>query len=168
VIFYYLDANAWVKRYCKERGTAWVQGLLERNPAMACASLGLIEVMGTLARKKKAGEMDTLAFERNSRDLLDDWQGFMEIQLIPEAVDIARDLARDRALRGADAVRLASALLMQRRFADEDDRLVLVTSDHELKTAAESSGLTVIDPEAQERQSSSQAEEKSQKEQREH
>jgi hypothetical protein len=59
------------------------------------------------------------------------------------------------ALRGADAVHLASALVLQRRFAEAEDRLVFVASDRELKEAAHSSGLAVIDPEAQEQQATS-------------
>jgi hypothetical protein len=60
VIFYYLDARAWVKRYYWEPGTRWVQELFAQNPPMACASLGLIEVVATLARKRKARDIDLL------------------------------------------------------------------------------------------------------------
>lgn len=56
MIFYYLDASAWVKRYYQETGTTWVRDLFSSNHVMACASLGLIEVMATLARKCKARE----------------------------------------------------------------------------------------------------------------
>ena len=63
------------------------------------------------------------------------------------------------ALRGTDAVHLASALVLQRRFADAEDRLVFVASDRELKEAARSSGLAVIDPEEQEQQATSPKEE---------
>jgi len=59
------------------------------------------------------------------------------------------------ALRGADAVHLASALVLQRRFADAEDRLVFVASDRELKEATQSSGLADIDPEEQEKQTTS-------------
>lgn len=57
MIFYYLDASAWVKRYYQETGTSWVQKLFADNVTMACASLGLVEVMATLARKAKAREI---------------------------------------------------------------------------------------------------------------
>ena len=63
------------------------------------------------------------------------------------------------ALRGADAVHLASALVLQRCFADAEDRLVFIASDRELKEAAQSSGLAVIDPEEQEQQATSPGEE---------
>lgn len=58
MIFHYLDASAWVKRYYRETGTDWVQGLFTQNSTMACASLGVVEVIATLARKRKAGEIN--------------------------------------------------------------------------------------------------------------
>ncbi len=63
MIFYYLDASAWIKRHYQETGTTWVQELFARNQAIACASLGLIEVIATLARKHKAREIDLALFE---------------------------------------------------------------------------------------------------------
>jgi predicted nucleic acid-binding protein len=151
MIFYYLDASAWVKRYYRETGTAWVPDLFAHDPTMACASLGVVEVMATLARKVKAREVSRSRLARKVQELEKDWRQFIQIHFTAEAVDRARDIARQRALRGADAVHLASALLLQSRFAEEDDRLVLVASDRELKEAAQASGLDVTDPEEQER-----------------
>ena len=157
MIFYYLDASAWVKRYYQESGTIWVQDLFADNGVMACASLGLIEVMATLARKGKAREINPSVLEQKVQELEDDWKRFIQVQLSAEAVDKAKEIAREMALRGADAVHLSSALLLQRRFADENDQMIVVTSDHELKEAAQSSGLVVIDPDEQERQTSRRA-----------
>jgi len=140
-------------------GTTWVQDLFGHNRAIACASLGLIEVMATLARKEKAQEIDPSMLEQKAQEVEEDWERFIQVQLTTEAVDMAKGLARALALRGADAVHLASALLLQRRFVEEDDQLILVTSDHELKEAAHLSGLVIIDPEEQERPTSPQAEE---------
>lgn len=146
MIFYYLDASAWVKRYYQENGTTWVQDLFANHWAIACSSLGLIEVMATLARKLKAREIDPPLFEEKAQELEEDWDRFIHVHLTVEAVEIARKLAKKLALRGSDAVHLASALLLQRHSADEDNRLIFVTSDHELKEAAQASGLIVIDP----------------------
>jgi uncharacterized protein len=158
VIFYYLDASAWVKRYYWEPGTRWVQDLFAQNPAITRASPGLIEVMATLARKRKARDIDLLAFEQKVQELEEDWARFIQIQLTTETMDLAKDLARNMALCGGDAVHLASALVLRKRFADAEDRLIFVASDRELKEAAESSGLAVIDPEEQEKQTMSPGE----------
>jgi hypothetical protein len=45
-----------------EPGTRWGQDLFAQNPTIACASLGPIEVMATLARKRKARDIDLLSF----------------------------------------------------------------------------------------------------------
>ncbi len=58
----------------------------------------------------------------------------------------AKELTIKYALRGADAVHLSSALMLQKRFREKEDRLIVVASDYELKEAAKSSGLEVIDP----------------------
>lgn len=47
MIFYYLDASAWVKRYYLETGTPWIQALFDSAPTVTCASLGLVEGIGS-------------------------------------------------------------------------------------------------------------------------
>ena len=152
MIFYYLDASAWVKNYYREPGTGWVRDLFARDEdkALVCSSLGIVEVTATLARKRKSREISLVAFERGINELEDDWMRIIEVQFTTEVVEMARELAGKLALRGADAVHLASALLLQGRFEEESDRLILVTSDRELKQAAQESGLVVIDPDEQE------------------
>ena len=146
MIIYYLDASAWVKRYYQEVGTQWVQGLFAHNETIACATLGMIEVMATLSRKRKAREIAMSQFKLKAQELEDDWKRFIQIQMTSEVVDNAKELTKKLALRGSDAIHLSSALLLQRRFLGKDDRLIVVTSDYELKKAAKSTGLTDIDP----------------------
>jgi len=145
MILYYLDASAWVKRYYRETGTDWVQNLFVQNPTLACASLGVVEVMATLARKRKAVEISPELFEQKAQELEDDWSRFVQVQFTTEVVDLARRSAKTLALRGADAIHLASALVIRGRL-EENDQLIFIGSDDELLRAAESSGLVVIDP----------------------
>lgn len=106
MIFFYLDASAWVKRYCQEAGTAWVQDLFVQNRTIACASLGLVEVMATLARKRKAQKIGLSSLEQKTHELEEDWERFIQVQLTAEAMVLAKELAREMALRGADAIHL--------------------------------------------------------------
>lgn len=145
MIFYYLDASAWVKRYYRETGTDWIQNLFAQNPTVACATLGVVEVIATLARKRKAVEINLELFEQKAQELDDDWSRFVQVQLTTEVVDLARQSAHALALRGADAIHLASANLLKGRLG-ENDQLILVASDDELLNAAQSSGLAVLDP----------------------
>ncbi len=150
MIFYYLDASAWVKRYYQEKGTGWVQDFFSRSQALACSSLGFVEVTATLARKRKAGEIDSPQLDNKLQELETDWDNFVQIQFTTEVVNSAATLTRQLALRGADAVHLASALFLQERFGGDDDQLIFIASDEELKKAARASGLTVVDPNEQE------------------
>lgn len=140
MILYYLDASAWVKRYYQEDGTTWVQELFTHNQTIACASLGMIEVMATLSRKCKAKEITLSQFKQKARELEDDWERFIKIQMTYEVVHAAKELTKKLSLRGSDAVHLSSALSLQKRFTEKDDQLVMVASDYELKGAAESYG----------------------------
>jgi len=143
---YYLDASAWVKRYYQETGTDWMIHLFSQNPLFASASLGLIEVLATLARKQKAHEIDEANYEQKLQEIEADWLRFIQVQLTDVIVQKTKTLTKDYALRGADAIHLASALHLQELFANQNDHLIFVTSDLELKSAAQQSHLTVTDP----------------------
>ena len=153
MIVYYLDASAWVKRYCQELGTIWLQSLFAQNLTFACATLGLVEVVATLARKCKARQISQPQLQQKTQELEADWQNFIQVQLTAEAVNRSKGLAVSLALRGADAVHLASAFLLQSHLS-QGDQLILIASDRELKVAAQSSSLTVLDPEEEEAKSS--------------
>lgn len=146
MILYYLDASAWVKRYYLEEGTPLVQNLFTHNQVMACTSLGMIEVMATLSRKRKAREITLSQFKQKTRELEEDWERFIQIQMTEEVVHIAKELTKRLSLRGSDSVHLSSALLLQKHFTEKDDCMIMVASDQELLKAAKSSGLSIIDP----------------------
>src|SRR5712692_9446923 len=110
---YYLDASAWVKRYYYEAlGTAWVRGLFESNQSMACATLGLVEVTATLARKQREMKISAPGMMRLLGQLSSDWENFWQVDLDRRVVNAAASFARDFKLRGADALHLAAADLL--------------------------------------------------------
>jgi predicted nucleic acid-binding protein len=150
LIVYYLDASAWVKRYYQELGSAWVQNMFAHHRLIASASLGVIEVTATLARKAKGREIDPSMLDNKLRELDEDWTRFIQVHMTMDVVDMARQVAQELALRGADAIHLASALLLRQHLENESTQLTFVASDRELKDAAEASHLTLIDPEDQE------------------
>src|SRR5207245_10740249 len=98
---------------------------------VACATLGVVEVVATLARKRKVVQLDRSKFEEKTQQVVEDWRHFIQVKIENEVVDLARDLAGRLALRGADAIHLASAVALQARFVDDDDRLLFVASDRE-------------------------------------
>ena len=71
------------------------------------------------------------------------------MELTQEVLERSLELANIWALRGADSVHLASALILQARLAIEAHEFAFVTSDLELKAAALKAGLAVLDPQEQ-------------------
>jgi len=147
VIVHYLDSNAWVKRYCRELGSAWMAQFVAQGPRLACATLGLVEVVATLARKGKAGELPPDALRSKLAQARKDWRAFAEVRLTSDVAELALEVAQNHALRGADAVHLASAIFLRRSLPSREDDVAIVTSDLELASAAEQEGFAVLDPE---------------------
>jgi hypothetical protein len=144
---HYLDASAWVKRYCREAGSVFIRHLFHQNSLLGCATLGVIEVSATLSRKRRAGEMDPTLLEDARRRLQLDWSRFYRVELSAAVMETALRVTAAWALRGADAVHLASALVLRDRLALGADQFTVVSSDWELKEAARKTDLTVVDPE---------------------
>lgn len=132
----YLDASAWIARYVEEPGTGWVRRLFAGRSRLACSTLGLIEVLSTLARKQRAGEISPAQFDRLAEAVEEDFTGFVQIDFTPVVLEIARTLPALYALRGADAVHLASAIHLRAELVDDVERIEVVTSDVELAQAA--------------------------------
>lgn len=143
---YYLDASAWVKRYCREAGSAQVQALFVPDHTLASATLGEVEVAATLARKHRAGESDAPTFTAQAAALGQDWRRFVRVQLTASVMGVARDTALRAALRGADAVHLASVTTLRVRLQALGAQLVLVAADGELLAAADAMGIVTWDP----------------------
>ena len=147
MIFFYFDASAWVKRYYREPGSDAVQTLFGRPAPRACAILGVVEVVSTLARKLKAGEIPADRFATLRREIERDWRHFLKIELTELDSVRAIDAAARTALRGADAVHFAALELLALQLAGSEHMVTLVASDHELNGAAKGAGINVFDPE---------------------
>jgi predicted nucleic acid-binding protein len=119
---------------------------LATDSLLACATLGLGEVIATISRKRKAGQLTTESSDAILLEIEKDWIDFAQIQLLPDVVTQATASAQSFSLRGADAIHLASVLFIQKQMDGTEDQLFLVTSDQELKTAALASRIIVLDP----------------------
>ena len=141
----YLDASAWVKRYYQEPGSEAVQALFVEGAVLACASLGPVEVLAALSRKRKARQISQAQFQRKRLELEVDWQQFIQVQFSADVQAKALVLTADLFLRGADAVHLASAIVLQQNLPNLES-FRLVCSDNELLEAAQQMGLTTFNP----------------------
>ncbi len=147
---YFLDSSALVKRYAAETGSAWVENLTDPRSGnrIFVAAITHVEVIAAIARKKKGLLLSATdaaaAIGRFENDLQTDLRVF---DLTPNVITIAARLAEKHALRGYDAVQLAVALeINAARTARRLTGLMLISSDVELNTAAQSEQVLTDDP----------------------
>ena len=132
-----LDTSAAVKLLLPEIGAAVVSDLWDGSTRVVASTLIRPEVASALSRRRRQGDISAA----QHRSLSNAWEVIQsEIGLVQsngEVVDLAVDLTHRHPLSGADAVHLASALVL-----DIDD-VVLVTWDGRLPAAARAEGLAV-------------------------
>ena len=141
---HFLDSSALVKRYRQEEGTDRILEVLATSERLVISRLAHVEVTAALVRRARtvnfsADDLSLVlqAFEREVRDT------FEIIELSTPLMFRAVDLARAHALRGADSIQLASAIISRPQPPTD---YFLVAADRELLDAATTVGLAVIDP----------------------
>lgn len=136
----YLDASALVKRYVAEPGSVDVASMLASAAAVGTAIVSRVEVAAALARAVRAKAVR----QREARLALQvfdaEWDDIVRIQLTESVIARATVLAWNHALRGYDAVHLASALSWQEVLGEA---IAVATYDRQLWNAARRSGLAV-------------------------
>jgi predicted nucleic acid-binding protein len=133
----YFETSAFVKLLVTEPGSqtavqAWVGGF-----QMSASPLLFVEARASLAAARRARRMTGNGFSTAKGRLTAMRAEIHEVEVDPALLARAEELAEQEALRGYDAVHLASSL-----FAGVD---VLVTADAALIDAGRRCGLTVID-----------------------
>jgi uncharacterized protein len=131
-----LDTSALIKLIVVEEGSDVAAELWNSYPA-ACSVLAYPEARAALAAARRARRLTLRAHDRAVAELdaLND-----EVVIVGVDDALARragELADERALRGYDAVHLASALALS------PDETILVTWDRDLGNAAVSAGLAI-------------------------
>ena len=120
----------------REAGSASVQALLRRSPR-AVARISEVEVASAVCRRCRKG-FSPVEREEILAALGLDIPSFVVVELSPEVVVRARQLLAEHPLRAADAVQLASALVL----ADASgEPVTFVAFDVALRRAAAEEGL---------------------------
>ena len=137
----YLDTSALVKLYVREAGTAAMQTHAAKAEALATSVVAYAETRAVFARLKHAGITTDARHQQRLRQLDRDWDALLKVELAPDVLRSAGDLAEIYSLRGFDAIHLASALWLKARVAAPVDFAVF---DKRLAAAADKAGLTVV------------------------
>jgi predicted nucleic acid-binding protein len=137
VALVYFDSSALVKLVVEESGSDLAAELWDGCDAALASRLAYPEVRAALAaagRNHDLSKDDLITAEQAWEQY---WAAVRPVELTAAVERQAGHLARTHALRGADAVHLASAL------AIADPELIIAVWDHRLHTGALAAGLRI-------------------------
>jgi predicted nucleic acid-binding protein len=152
--FQFFDSSSLVKKYISETGTNWVRNIFNAVPTHEIYVSRITEVEATAAivRRKKGGSLSAsdaaLAIQQLRSDFL------TRFRILDVAANVATQacaVVETHALRGYDAVQLASAINIYNRLLSlganpSQVSFTFISSDNELNLAAQIEGLTIENP----------------------
>ena len=133
----YFDASAFVKLVTTEIGSSLAAALWDSCDAALSSRLAYPEVRAALAAAARNHDLAESELSGTERAWEDFWAATRPVELTAAVARHAGHLARAHALRGADAVHLASALALG------DPDLIVAVWDRRLHTAAHATGCRV-------------------------
>ncbi len=147
---FFFDSSAVTKKYVRETGTAWVINVFRPKSLnrVYIAEIALVEVISALARRHRGRTLITADFTKVSNRFRRNFSAnFLKIETNLSVIEQAAALAERHALRGYDAVQLASAVnLHLRRQKAGLPPLVFISADNALNAAAQAEGLQIDNP----------------------
>jgi predicted nucleic acid-binding protein len=138
VAIVYFDSSAFVKLLIDEDGSEIAAQLWDAADAVVSSRLAYPEVRAALAAAARAGRLDPSGEREAERGWDEFWAATRAVELSDRIGEAAGTLAKQWALRGADAIHLASAL------AIADGKVVLAAWDRRLATGGTAAGLRVV------------------------
>jgi len=139
----YLDSSALVKRYVEEDGSGAVDRLLADHPYAATSRLTYPEILSALHRKHRAKEISVRVLGTLVEAFESDWGKLFVLEFDEDLLPIVKQSIRKHAVRGADAVHLASGIWL-RSVLKED--VIFACADAKLLDAARAERLVAFDP----------------------
>lgn len=147
---FFLDSSAVTKKYVREDGTTWLINLFRPKSSnrIYIAEIALVEVISALARRHRGGTVSNGDFTKVSNRFRRNFSDkFFKTEVNLPVIEQAAALAEKHALRGYDAVQLASAVNLHRRRKTAGlPPLIFVSADNALNVAANAEGLQVDNP----------------------
>ncbi len=131
----YFDSSALVKLLVEEEGSDLVSQLWDGCDAALSSRLAYPEVCAAVAAAGRNRDLSPRGVASAEREWERYWAAVRPVELTADVQRSAGQLARRHALRGADAVHLASAL------AIDDPHLVVAVWDQRLHAGATTVGL---------------------------
>lgn len=138
----YYDTSALVKQYLQEAGSKLVLELLKSGERVYTASLTYAETHAAFSRRTREGRLTRETTKRLALRFDKDWESYDIVVLSENVFRLARQMLYRHPLRSADAIHLASALLLAR--TSPRSSWSFVCADGRLCDAAKSEGFQPI------------------------
>lgn len=142
IVVRYFDTSALVKQYLREAGSKIVLELLKTGDKVYTASLTYAETHAAFSRRTREGRLTRETSRRLALRFDKDWESYDIVVLSETVLRLARQLLYRHPLRSADAIHLASALLLAR--TSPSHRWAFVCADSRLCEAAEAQGFEPV------------------------
>ncbi len=135
----YLDTSALVKIYVQEVGSLDVRRQSVEAEAIATSRIAYAEARAALARKHREHGLSRKDYRSVIEDLDQDWENYFIVDVSDSVVRFAGILAEKHALRGADAIHLASSVTLGKQASRS---VMFFCFDKRLALAARKEGLS--------------------------
>ena len=134
----YVDTSALVKLYVREAGSVAVRREAQVAEAVATSVVAYAEARAAFARLARERPVSSRLHRKRVTQLDRDWEHYVVVELTPGVARRSGELAELRALRGFDAIHLASALWLHSAYSRGIDFMAF---DRRLAAAATAAGL---------------------------
>ena len=139
----YLDTSSLVKLYVSEKESPAVKRLIESAEVVAISRLAYVEARAAFARKRRERGVTPKDYRNIVQDFDNDWESYFIVDISDGLVRLAGRLAEKHALRGYDAIHLASAAMLRR---EGDQPVAFSCFDTRLSVAARREGVKIVSP----------------------
>ena len=137
----YLDTSALVKLYVAETDSAMIKKLVDAAEMTSTSRIAYVEARAAFARKRRERAVTLRDYRSVVEDFDNDWESFFIVDVSDALTKRAGQLAEKFALRGYDAVHLASAVIV----GEQGNQAVrFACFDEKLSRAARRQGLAVL------------------------
>jgi predicted nucleic acid-binding protein len=140
-VIVYLDTSSLVKLYAPEMESAVIKQLVETAEVIATSQLAYVEARAAFARKRRERGLTPKDYRTVVQDFEDDWESYFVVDASSALVKLAGNLTEKHALRGYDAIHLASAVTLQQQA---DRPVTFSCFDTRLSLAARREGLKIM------------------------
>lgn len=134
----YVDTSSLLKLLVDEPGSERAELIWDSADVVASAALVVVEGRAALAAAERGGRLRAGQHRTAKREFAALVAQLTIVEVTEDVIAKAADLAEDEALRGYDAVHLASAITI--------DATVLTSADSDICHAAERRGFHVANP----------------------